>query len=292
MVFNKISIIGVGLMGASFAMAIKKNGIAQKVCGYARDENNLKRAIEKGIIDEYSLTLREVGEGCDLLMLASPVGVFLELIRGIAPYLGENAIVSDVGSVKGNLVYEIEQAMPQGVYYVGSHPIAGNDKSGLDAATADLFKNVNCIVTPTKNTNEAALKTVSDLWGTLGCRLKRLTPEKHDEIFSSISHMPHIAAYAMVNTIKAIDEEYLNFSGTGFLDTTRIAMSSPQMWIDICMLNKDIILSHLAVYIDTINAIAALLEANDKEGLKQQFDQARSLRKKLIKSNNVILNKE
>ncbi|MBF0537133.1 MAG: prephenate dehydrogenase [Nitrospirae bacterium] len=292
MVFKKISIIGVGLMGASFAMAIKSHALAQRVCGYGRNENNLKRAKDKGIIDEYGLTLEEIGQGCDLLIFASPVGVFWELAVGIAPYLSEGVIVSDVGSVKGALVYEMEKAMPPGVSYVGVHPIAGNDKSGLDAAIPDLFKDVNCILTPTKNTNETALKTVSELWKTLGCRVKTLTPEKHDEIFSSISHMPHVAAYALVNAIKMIDENNLNFSGTGFLDTTRIAMSSPQMWIDICMLNKDAILKHLAIYMEAINAIIDSIKAHDTDGLNRQFDQARTLRLNLKKSKNAQLNKE
>ncbi|MBF0318121.1 MAG: prephenate dehydrogenase/arogenate dehydrogenase family protein [Nitrospirae bacterium] len=292
MVFKKISIIGVGLMGASFAMAVKEKALAGRVCGYGRNENNLKRAKEKGIIDEYSLTIGEVGRGCDLLIFASPVGVFLELAGGIAPYLSKGAIVSDMGSVKGRLVYEMEEAMPPGVSYVGAHPIAGNDKSGLDAAVSDLFKDVNCILTPTNNTNDTALKTVSVLWKTLGCNIKTLTPEKHDEIFSSISHMPHIAAYALVNAIKMIDEEYLNFSGTGFLDTTRIAMSSPQMWIDICMLNKDAILKHLATYMESIKAIINSIRANDRDGLYQHFEQAKTLRLNLKKSKNALSNKE
>ncbi|KJU85037.1 Prephenate dehydrogenase [Candidatus Magnetobacterium bavaricum] len=292
MVFKKISIIGVGLMGASFAMAIKEKALAGKVCGYGRNENNLKRAKYKGIIDEYSLTIGEVGQGCDLLIFASPVGVFLELARGIAPYLSEGAIVSDMGSVKGQLVYDMEEAMPPGVSYVGAHPITGNDRSGLDAAVPDLFKDVNCILTPTNSTNDTALKTVSLLWQTLGCNIKTLTPEKHDEIFSAISHMPHIAAYALVNAIKIIDEEFLNFSGTGFLDTTRIAMSSPQMWIDICMLNKNAILKHLATYMEAINDIINSIRANDKDALCQQFDQARTLRLTLRKSRNELSNKE
>ncbi|MBF0338788.1 MAG: prephenate dehydrogenase/arogenate dehydrogenase family protein [Nitrospirae bacterium] len=292
MVFKKISIIGIGLMGASFAMAIKEKALAQRVCGYGRNENNLKRAKDKGIIDEYGLTIGEVGQGCNLLVFASPVGVFLELAREIAPYLSKGAIVSDMGSVKGELVYEMEETMPPGVSYVGAHPIAGNDKSGLDAAVPDLFKNVNCIVTPTNNTNETALAIVSDLWKTLGCNVRTLTPEKHDEIFSAISHMPHVAAYALVNAIKMIDEQYLNFSGTGFLDTTRIAMSSPQMWIDICMLNKDTIIRHLAKYMEVINTITDAIKTNDKDALRKQFDQARTLRLNLDRSKNAILNKE
>ncbi|MBF0566288.1 MAG: prephenate dehydrogenase/arogenate dehydrogenase family protein, partial [Nitrospirae bacterium] len=240
-------------MGASFALAIKKqceNGGPIKcdhISGYGRDVSNLENAMGRGIIDSYSVTPSELAADCDMVVIAAPVGAFAALAANIAPHLSEGAIVTDVGSVKGRLVYDMEKALPKGVHFVGVHPIAGKDRSGIDAADANLFEKAHCIITPTSGTDVEALDKISRLWRLLGSNVIVLTPEKHDEILSAISHLPHVAAFALVNAVEYIDDEFLNFSGTGFRDTTRIAMSSPDIWSDICLMNKENILKHIDV---------------------------------------------
>ncbi len=284
MLFDKISIIGVGLIGASFALASKQHGISRIVSGYGRNEANLKRAQGMKIIDNYSLSLRDLSKDADLIVLCSPVGTFLDLVKDLSPCLEEGTIITDVGSVKGSLVYELEDAMPGGAHFVGSHPIKGNEKSGIDAASGSLFQGATCIVTPTEKTDRAALKRVTETWEIFGSRVLSLTPELHDRILSSVSHLPHIIAYALVNTVDDINSEFLRYSGSGFIDTTRIAMSSPEIWRDICMLNRDNISHHIKIFKQELDHIAEFLHTLDKEALQREFGRARSLRKTLNKN--------
>ncbi|QWR77695.1 prephenate dehydrogenase [Candidatus Magnetomonas plexicatena] len=279
--FEKIAILGVGLMGASFAKAVRKLGITAKICGYGRNETTLAWAKENTIIDCYDTTLSGLAKGADLIILATPVGTFEKLAVEISPFLKQGAIVTDVGSVKGSLVYTLEGLMPKGVHFVGAHPIAGKDQSGMKASSDILYKGALCIVTPTDNTDLTALETVKALWSAIGCSVKTLTPEKHDEIFSSISHLPHIAAYAMINVIAEISDTFFEYAGKGFKDTTRIAGSSPDIWSDICLLNKENITSHIGIYIEKLNAILTHIKNSSKDGLIKEFDNARALRKKM-----------
>ncbi|MBF0518686.1 MAG: prephenate dehydrogenase [Nitrospirae bacterium] len=281
MYFEKIAILGVGLMGASFARAVRKLGIARKICGFGRNEAALVWATKNGIIDCYDVTLSGLASGADLIILATPVGTFERLVTEISPHLRQGAILTDVGSVKGSLVYTLEGLMPKGVHFVGAHPIAGKDQSGMKASSDKLYKNALCIVTPTDKTDLTALETVKNLWSSIGCSVKTLTPEKHDEIFSSISHLPHIAAYAMVNVIAEINDGFFEYAGKGFKDTTRIAGSSPEIWSDICLLNNENITSHITIYIDKLNTILTHIKNSSKDGLIKEFDNARALRKKM-----------
>ncbi len=278
MYFEKIAILGVGLMGASFARAVRKLGVTSRICGYGRNEESLIRAKKDGIIDCYDTTLSSLADGADLILLATPAGTFETLATQISPYLMQGAIVTDVGSVKGSLVYTLEELMPEGVHFVGAHPIAGKDQSGMSASSDCLYNNALCIVTPTGKTDRPSLETVKTLWKLIGCSIKTLTPEKHDEIFSSISHLPHIVAYAMVNTIAGIDNGFFEYAGKGFKDTTRIAGSSPDIWSDICLLNKENITNHIGIYIEKLNAILTHIKNSNKDGLLKEFDNARALR--------------
>ncbi len=286
MLFEKIAIIGVGLIGAAFALAAKKHGISKIIAGYGRNEDNLKRARLKDIIDDYSPTLKDLCKDANLVVLASPVGTFLELSRSFSSYLHKGAIVTDVGSVKGSLVYDLEATMPEGIHFVGAHPIAGNDRSGIDAANDSLFEGAKCIITPTENTDKVSLSTVSEIWERFGSRTITLSPERHDIIFSTISHLPHIVAYALVNTVEDVNREFFAYGGSGFLDTTRIAMSSPEIWRDICILNKENILSHINTFKNKLNELSGFLYSMDKDSLHREFACARSLRKGLINNNN------
>ncbi len=283
--FEKIGIVGVGLIGASFALAVKKSGISKTVIGYGRSEANLKRACSKKIIDGYSLNLKDLCKNANLIVLASPVGTFLELADTCSSCLEKDSIVTDVGSVKGSLVYDLENVLPEGVHYVGAHPIAGDDKSGIDAAYDSLFDGAKCIITPTKSTDKKALNKIKEIWEGFGSKIVTLSPERHDEILSAISHLPHILSYAIVNAVGEINSDCLEYGGNGFKDTTRIAMSSPEIWRDICLLNKENILNHINIFRNKLDLISGFLNSLDNNSLEHEFKHAQSLRKGISNTN-------
>jgi len=280
MKLNRVAIIGVGLIGASFGLALKERGLADEIYGFGRNEDNLKKAKTRGIIDAYSTDITKVCGSADLVVLATPVGVFVEIAREISPFLKKGSIVIDVGSVKGRLVYELESIMPEGVHYVGTHPIAGSDKSGIEYARPDLFKDARCIITPTEKTDPESLSFILELWKDFGCNVELIDPIKHDEVYGAVSHLPHIIAYCLVNTIGQIDSEYIRYAGQGFKDTTRIALSSPELWRDIVVYNRDNLLKLLEVFEKNIEELKRLLEEASSEEIKELFTKAQELRRR------------
>lgn len=279
--FDKVSIIGVGLLGASFALALREKDLCETIVGFGRSEDNLKRAKERRIIDDYNLDLRYACEGSDLILFSTPVGIFREITERIKDTLKQGAIVTDVGSVKGRLVYEIESLMPEWVYFIGSHPIAGSDKSGIDDARADLFKNARCIITPTEKSDESAKNKVIAIWQAIGANVELTDPFKHDEIYAVVSHLPHIIAYALVNTVGDVNSKYIEYAGQGFKDTTRIALSSPEMWRDISISNKENLIRLLDIFRENLERIEKLLELSNGHGIEKEFLRAQELRKKI-----------
>jgi prephenate dehydrogenase len=279
--FNRITILGVGLLGASFALAMKKNGLCSTITGYGRNRGNLQRAKERNIIDSFEEDPAAACRDSDLIMLSAPVGSFLGLAKTIGPALKKGAVLTDVGSVKGSLVREIEKMMTRDVHYIGGHPIAGSDRSGIDSANAELFKNARCVITPTENSDPSALDKIQNLWMALGSEIVILNPEEHDRIYASVSHLPHLIAYAMVNTVAEMDRAYLDFSGKGFMDSTRIACSSEELWNDIFLLNRDNLLEVLAVFQKNLDMLDQYLKAGDADSLKAEFRKARTLRENI-----------
>ncbi|MBA4349242.1 MAG: prephenate dehydrogenase/arogenate dehydrogenase family protein [Thermodesulfovibrio sp.] len=279
--FNKVTIIGVGLIGASFALALKEKGLCKNIIGCGRKENNLRQAKKRRIIDDYTLDVSRSCKDSDLILLSTPVGAFTDIIKLIRGTVKKGAVISDVGSVKGSLVYALESLMPKGVYYIGSHPIAGSDSSGIDDARADLFNNARCIITPTAKSNKKALKTVTSIWEKFGSRVELIDPLKHDEIFGAVSHFPHVVAYAVVNTLESIDSDYIKYAGEGFKDTTRIAMSSPELWRDISLFNRANLLKMIDIFRDNLDEIVRLLEKGDSAGIEKEFSKAQDLRMKI-----------
>jgi prephenate dehydrogenase len=276
--FKRITILGVGLLGASFALALKKNGFCNEIIGYGRTEKNLKKAKELEIIDAFELDPARACTGSDLIVIATPVGSFIDIATQIKGSLQDGVIVTDVGSVKGHLVHTMESLMPKGIFFVGGHPIAGSARSGIGTADAEIFKDALCIITPTANTHRQALETVTTVWEKIGSHVILLNPDEHDKIYASVSHMPHLIAYVIVNTVADIDSSFLNFSGQGFIDTTRIASSSPELWRDICLLNKDNLLESLEIFKRNLERVSQYLRANDFESLEKDFQRARALR--------------
>jgi len=276
--FHKVTILGVGLIGASFALAMRKHGLCNEIAGHGRKEDNLIRSKEKGIIDSFDLDPSKACAGADLVLFSVPVGSFVDLLIKIKGALKKNAIVSDAGSVKGRLVRDMEALIPEGVHFVGAHPIAGSDRSGIDSAGADLFKGAKCIITPTEKTGEEALAKVTALWQTFGSVIKIMNADEHDRIYAAVSHLPHLIAYEIMNTVADMDASYLAFSGQGFKDTTRIASSAPELWRDICLLNKDFILESIELFKRNLDRASQYLRDSDAESIERDFRKARTLR--------------
>ena len=276
--FNKVTILGVGLIGASFALALKQYGLCNEIVGYGRIMENLRRAKEKKIIDTFELDPAKACSDADLVLFATPVGIFIDIAKKICDSLKKNTIVTDVGSVKGKLVHDMEALMPQGVFFVGGHPIAGSNRSGIDTAASEIFKQAKCIITPTGNTDKDALERVKAIWETFGSLVKLINADEHDRIYAAVSHLPHLIAYEIVNTVADLDSSYLDFCGKGFKDTTRIASSPPEVWRDICLLNRDNLLEYVEVFKRNLDRVSQYLRAYDHESLEKDFKKARTLR--------------
>lgn len=281
--FRRMVIIGVGLIGGSLALLCREKGIVSEVIGVGRSEKNLQDAIALKAIDSYTFKAEDAVKGADIIVLAAPVRSIIRLAREIAPHLKAGAIVTDVGSVKGPLT-EIEDILPQGTYFVAGHPIAGKEKSGVTAAFSQLFQNSKCILTPTANTDRDAVNTVKSMWEAAGAKVLLMDPEAHDRIFAAVSHLPHVIAYALVNTLLDLENEsdgIISYAAGGFRDFTRIAASHPEMWRDICLMNKDNILEMLERYERSIAKIKLLIQSDDADGLYNEFERARQVREKL-----------
>ncbi|MEJ2696992.1 MAG: prephenate dehydrogenase/arogenate dehydrogenase family protein, partial [Candidatus Sulfobium sp.] len=238
----------------------------------------LSEARNRGIIDSFARSASEACRDSDLIVLATPVGTFTDLVRQSSASFREGAVVTDTGSVKGDLVYEMEKLMPAGVRYIGSHPITGSDRSGIDSSRADLFQNSKCIVTPTGDSDPSALEVIIGLWRSLGSDVITMEPARHDRIYASVSHLPHVVAYVLLNTAADIDPSCLEFSGQGFKDTTRIAGSSPELWRDICLMNRDNLVEMIAIFQKNLDTLSRYLRDSDSASLGREFRRARTLR--------------
>jgi prephenate dehydrogenase len=282
--FNKVTIFGVGLIGGSMAKVLKDKNLTREITGGGRSRETLELALRTGVIDRFGQVLSQTVEDADLVVLASPVGAFELIVTEIGPKLKKGAILTDVGSVKGALVKRIEAMLPAGVHYVPGHPIAGKEKHGVAEASEALFRGAKCILTPTTKTDPQALEAVKALWSAAGANVVLMDADAHDHIFAAVSHLPHAAAFAMVNTVaefSAGSENYMSFSGAGFRDFTRIAASSPEMWRDICLLNNNNIIEMIEQYQLALNSIKKAIEHQDAGTLDTLFQSASGLRRGL-----------
>ncbi len=269
--FNKVTIIGVGLIGGSLAKVLKTKGLAGQIIGAGRGRETLELALRLGVIDHLGQAPAQAVEGADLVVLASPVGTFEHLVTEIGPRLKKGAILTDVGSVKGALVRRMEAMLPPGVHYVPGHPIAGKEKHGVAEASETLFRGAKCILTPTGKTDPQALEAVKAIWSAAGANVVLMDADAHDHIFAAVSHLPHAAAFAMVNTVSGFNagsENYINFSGAGFRDFTRIAASSPEMWRDVCLLNGNNIIEMIDQYQSALTRIKKAIQRQDGAALE------------------------
>ena len=284
--FGKMTIIGVGLLGASLAKACKERDLVEEVVGYGRNRENLEKARALKIIDHCPADLAEAVKDADLIVLCTPVTTIIPLIQNMIASIRPGALITDVGSVKEPIVKEAEKLVPKGVFFVGSHPIAGGENSGLEASTANLYQGAKCIVTPTDKTNNSALEKISALWQAVGMQIINLSAEEHDFVFGAVSHLPHIVVYALMNTLGALrtqdDREVTAFSGAGLKDITRIASSDPVMWRDICLSNRNHSLDLIDRFQNKLDEIRSTIEKGDGEALKEEFMAANKYRLNVI----------
>jgi prephenate dehydrogenase len=279
--FNKVVVFGVGLIGGSFALALRKSHAAESVVGFGRSEQTLVHAKQLGIIDRIGKDIATEVADADLVMLAPPVGKMTELMAAIAPHLGPQTIITDAGSTKVEVVREAYAQLGSKVaQFVPAHPIAGAEQSGAMAARSDLFQWKKVVLTPLPENSAVAVDRVRRAWEQCGAMVSTMTPEQHDEVFAVVSHLPHLLSFALVHDIAQRDNRdlLLSFAASGFRDFTRIAASSPEMWRDICMGNRDALLAELQTYIAELNRMSAALAAGDAEKLEQTFLAARTLR--------------
>jgi len=276
--FGKVTILGVGLIGGSFGLALRKKGLCREVCGCGRSAGNLTKARDMGAIDSFTHDPVAACSDADLVMLSTPPGSFREIVLQIRGSLKKGAIVTDAGSVKGDLVPAVERMMPGGVYYVGAHPIAGSELSGAGAATGTLFEGARCIITPTAQSDPAALGEIRALWERIGAVVVEMDPAQHDRVYAAVSHLPHLIAFTLVNTVGDIDRAFLDFAGQGFRDMTRIAGSPDELWRDICMMNRKNLISMIGVFQKNLALLNRHLEAEDEDALGRDIGRARQLR--------------
>ena len=279
--FERAAIIGVGLIGASIARALKKHKLAGHVIGYGRNMDKLHNAIELGYLDSASDELEGVCANADLIVLATPPGTFKDILSKIAPTIEPGALVIDAGSVKGSLVNELETLVPEGAFFVPCHPIAGGEQAGHKASRDDLFEGAQCIITPSDKTNKDALAQARALWEGMKSRVSIMDPFHHDEVYALVSHLPHLAAFALVDTALGMNDRCLEHTGAGFMDTTRIAGSSPELWVDIAMNNASNIEKSLELYIDKLSNIKDSLSTNNRAALLEAFSRAQKARKSI-----------
>jgi prephenate dehydrogenase len=276
--WNKITLVGVGLLGGSLGLALRKRKLAKLVAGYVRRETSLKDCERAGVTDFATTDLLAAVSAADLIVLCTPLAQMKPLVRQMLPALKRGAIVTDVGSVKASVVTDVETLIHRaGAHFVGSHPMAGGEKQGVLAARADLFDNAVCVVTPTRKTNAPALRKVEALWRDVGARLLRTTPEAHDEFVSRSSHLPHLLAATLANLVldPKLPKDQAVLCATGFRDTTRIASGSPEMWRDIALTNRKYLGRTLARFVADLGKFQAALKRGDARAIAKYFETAK-----------------
>jgi len=256
-----------------------------EVVGIGRGESNLKKGVELGVIDRYCTDPCAGVAGADVVFLATPVCSIAGLVERIAPHLAAGSVVTDGGSVKEEIVAACERLMPAGTWFVGGHPIAGTEHSGVEASFAALYENRRCILTPTTRTDGGALRKVARMWEIAGSEVTLMDVVKHDRVVAAISHLPHMVAYSLVNAVEGydrFDESILRYSAGGFRDFTRIASSDPDMWRDIALMNREAVLEMMDIFSGSFDKLRRLVESGDGEGMRRFFEESKRSRDAIL----------
>lgn len=285
--FTKVVIVGVGLIGGSFALGLKAAGAVDRVVGLGRSAQALARARELGIIDEAAASPQEALRGADLVLLAAPVAQTGPILAQLAPYLEPQTIVTDAGSTKSDVVVAARVALGDRIkQFVPGHPIAGRESNGPDAAILDLYRGKKTVLAPLPENAPDAIDKVAAAWRTCGAVIHMLTPQEHDKVFAAVSHLPHLLAYALVDDIagKPHADLLFQYAASGFRDFTRIAGSSPEMWRDISLANRDALLGELDAYLAQLTHLRARLAAGDGAALEATYANAQRARRAWIEA--------
>lgn len=286
--YDRVALIGLGLIASSMAWAIKRGGLAREVTGYARSPETRNTAREIGLCDRICDTVLEAVEGADLVVLCVPVGVMGELAAEIAPVLKPGATVTDVGSVKADVIAQVGPHIPKGVHFVPGHPLAGTEHSGPRSGFAELFENRWCLLVPPEGTDPAAIAKLRLFWEGLGANVDEMDAEHHDLVLAVTSHAPHLIAYTMVGVAddlrRVTDSEVIKYSAGGFRDFTRIAASDPTMWRDVFLSNKDATLEILGRFTEELFALQRAIRQGDGAHLHDYFTRTRAIRKGIIEA--------
>jgi len=278
---NKLCIIGVGLIGGSLARALKKSDAVGEVVGAGRDVTHLEKAKALGVIDRFETDITLAVKGCDMVVLAVPLGAMQSIFEKISVVITDDMVITDVGSAKGSVVRAAQSAfktLPKTL--VPGHPIAGTEKSGVEASFAELYENRRIIITPLESSSDYAVSKVISMWQACGADVVETTIEHHDEVLAATSHLPHMLAFSLVDTLAKMDakNEIFEFAAGGFRDFTRIASSDPDMWRDICLANGNALVAMIEKFSDDLQQLSKAIEKNDSVYLKDVFSRAKKAR--------------
>ena len=285
---KKILIFGIGLIGGSIALKIKQKNLFDQIIGVGRSGGtSITSYVSNGMLDVALEKASEEIASTDLIIIATPVAQTKKILADIYPFINEKSVITDVGSTKSDVMAASKESLKEKFnQFIGSHPIAGSEKHGASAAKSQLFENKDIIITPHDNSLNSKIDYLRKFWVSLGGRVSNMTPEIHDEIFSTVSHIPHLLAFGLVNLInnKSNKDQLLNFAASGFRDFSRIAASSPEVWRDISLANKKAILNDLKLYQDEISSIIKLIEEENTNDLNQYLIKASTTRSEWIES--------
>lgn len=287
-IYDKVALIGLGLIASSMAHAMKRGGLAGQIVGTARSAETRSQAAQIGFCDQVVDTAVEAIKNADLVVLATPVGAMAQIAEAIGPHLKPGATVTDVGSVKQSVLDAVLPHLPDGVHFVGGHPMAGTEHSGPAAGFAELFDNRWCLIVPPEGADAGAVERLETFWRALGSDTDQMTPDHHDLVCSVVSHCPHLIAYTMVGVaddIRRVTEgEVIKYSAAGFRDFTRIAASDPVMWRDVFLTNKDATLEILGRFTEELFALQRAIRTGDGAALEDYFTRTRAIRRGIIEA--------
>ncbi len=281
---QRLTLIGVGLIGGSLALALKQAGVVDEVVGYARSEENLQKGLQRGILDRYNTCMAEAVAGSDLVVVATPLGAIRSVFAAMAPHLSADAVITDVGSAKATVVAdaraELGEHFPR---FVAGHPIAGTENSGVEAGFPELFRQRKVILTPDAQTRPEALERVRALWQAAGAEVEQMSVAHHDRVLAATSHLPHMLAFALVAHLSKMSDqdEIFEYAAGGFRDFTRIASSDPVMWRDVCLANGDALLELIEGFQQELGEVAKAIRARDADALFEHFRAAKRTRDQL-----------
>ena len=286
--FNKVTLIGIGLIGSSIARVIKRDKIARHLVAVAKSKKTIDSVLKLGIADSVTLDLSEAVKDADMVMLCSPLGTYKKIVREIGPNLKRGCILTDVGSVKGCLFEDIEIEKLLGVNLVPAHPVAGTEYSGPEAGFVELFEGRWCVITPDKTASKESIEKICKLWKAAGSNVEIMDPNHHDQIMAMTSHLPHLISYTIVGTAtdleKSLVSEVVKYSAGGFRDFTRVAASDPTMWGDIMIKNKEAVLEILQRFNEDLTALQRAIRWDEYDLIHDFFSKTRKIRKEVIQA--------